>query len=93
MDTLYGSVYCYECKDHIYDDELEEILGIKTSNFFGKLELKWKICFILHILYVVEECFDLTMFYFRLLGPQYKGDTRTPYQSAEEECLQWTDHR
>ena len=38
MDITYGAVFCFHCKDHIYDDELDEVAGV-NSGFFGKYNL------------------------------------------------------
>lgn len=39
IDMSYGSVYCHRCKDHIYDDELDKIVEVRNSTFFGKQQL------------------------------------------------------
>lgn len=35
VDLSYGVLYCYRCKDHIYDDDFEEVAAVKAGNFFG----------------------------------------------------------
>lgn len=38
MDVSYGAVYCYRCKDHVYDEDLDKVAGI-SPGFFGRLLL------------------------------------------------------
>lgn len=55
VDLLYGTLYCYRCKDHIYDDDFEKVAAVRPGSFFGL----YACAFALHHIYMYFEAYDV----------------------------------